>query len=45
MFLLYQFSVKLHIILIPPNLPLVWGGAVGGGIVPMHLYTELVLLH
>jgi hypothetical protein len=41
---LYHFSVRLHIILTPPNLPLLRGGAVGGRVVPMYLYTELVLV-
>jgi hypothetical protein len=40
---LYQFSVKLHIIFTPPNLPLVRGGATGGGVLSMGLHKELVL--
>ena len=39
---LYQFSVRLHIILTPPNLPLVRGGAAGGGVVSMRLHMEMV---
>ena len=40
---LYQFSVKLHIILTPPNLPLARGRAVGGGVLSMLLHKKLVL--
>ncbi|BAZ66234.1 hypothetical protein NIES4106_09820 [Fischerella sp. NIES-4106] len=36
--------MKLHIILTPPNLPLVRGGAEGGGVLFMHLHMEMVLV-
>ncbi|BAZ66389.1 hypothetical protein NIES4106_11400 [Fischerella sp. NIES-4106] len=35
--------MKLHIILTPPNLLLVRGGAEGGGVLSMHLHMEMVL--
>jgi hypothetical protein len=36
---LYQFSVKLHIIFTPPNLPLPRGGAAGDGVISMRLHN------
>ncbi|MGJ5676371.1 MAG: hypothetical protein ACR9NN_22650 [Nostochopsis sp.] len=40
---LYQFHMKLHIILTPPNLSLLRGGEAGGAVIFMHLHKELVL--
>ncbi|MDM9384220.1 hypothetical protein QUB80_26440 [Chlorogloeopsis sp. ULAP01] len=40
---LYQFSVRLHFILTPPNLPLPREGAAGGGVISMCLHIEMVL--
>jgi len=41
---LYQFFVRLHIILTPTNLPLPRGGAAGGGVLSMRLHMEMVLV-
>ena len=41
--LLYQFSVKMHIILTPPNFPLTRGGTAGSGVIFMRLHMEMGL--